>query len=474
MATLWGAYAYGGSPSRGQRVGIDFRVLDDVTEASPSYVVEWLLKQQTNLTATTVDGTGIWEGHITGSNTIELPPGAVREFDQVEKEYVASWDGTQQFTTELYGTFTWGSGTSFVQRTLTVPRRPTAAPSQAPQPTTQNITSTGFEVHWGDFAPGSGGFWRGPTDGRSVRVQVSQTSDFSQIVHSDTYDHSDDFVAIEGLSRAKQYYIRTRFFGVWWDGTKTGAFSTTRTVTTLPEAPSVPHSYTAQEITRNSASGMGTKIADNGGQAPDDIRVQWNTSATEVGAELRTMGSWVKTRMTDLTSGTEYFFRHAAHNSAGWSDWGAWVSFTTIIIAPDDPAPVTFGTVTDTTIEFDWVEPALNGATLDGYRLRIATDSAMANLVRDHVQPPSVVGVGYGGFIPGTTYWADIQALASPDNSGASVPASVSTTGSVATLFPHLNVGDVWYSFVVWLNVAGVWKQVNLGLNVAGVWKEST
>lgn len=464
MATKWGAY------KNRQRVGIDVSVTNGVTQASPNYTVHVWLRQQTDFTFFNFDGKVVWSGSAVsgGSHTGRLHDDDVFTHFDFFKTWNANYDSTQSFSIKLDGTTDGTSGTSTVSRTITVPRRPTAKPGLALNPFVDQITSSSLRGNWSNS-----GDWNGPTSGRLVRVQLATNSSFTNIIRNVEATPPNDDWTFTNLNRATTYYFRCARRGDWWDAFRRGDWSSTVSVKTLPDIPSAPHSYAAQEISRSSASGMGTKVSDNGGESPDDIRVQWNTSADPSGATTKTMGAWVKTRMTGLSALTEYFFRHAVHNSAGWSSYGPWESFTTLTTAPDNPAEPTFSSINDDNFVVSWVEPALNGATITGYRVRVARDENMTTIVKDYTADPTTGGVHFFGLNPGTNYWADVQALADPDSSGVSEPGAVTTTGDASTLFPQINVGGTWHPFVVWVNVGGTWEQAQLGLNVGGVWKET-
>src|SRR5690606_28270057 len=116
-------------------------------------------------------------------------------------------------------------------------------------------------------------------------------------------------------------------------------------------------------ITRNSGTVTGISVSDNGGEAPSDLRVQHNSSASTSGASVVTRGAWAQVTISGLPADAVRYYRVAAYNSAGWGSYGAWQSFRTLADAPDDMSKPTLSVLSNTAIRVIWSAPNMNGAT---------------------------------------------------------------------------------------------------------------
>ena len=217
-----------------------------------------------------------------------------------------------------------------------------------------------------------------------------------------------------GLTRGTLYYFRVRIATTQYGW---GTWGSWKSFTTLAVAPTLGSAYTAGTITRNSAVISGFNIVDNGGEAPSNLRVQYNTSATDAGATVVTQGSWNSVTVSGLAALTTYYYRAAAYNSAGWGPYvETWKSFTTLNDAPDDMAAPTFSAVGDTAMRVNWVAPAMNGATFVAYKYDISLVDTFASVVATGTT--SALFVDLTGLTPGTRYYVRVRANATPNNGG--------------------------------------------------------
>jgi hypothetical protein len=269
-----------------------------------------------------------------------------------------------------------------------------------------------------------------------------------------------------GLSPYTTYYASCAARnGVGW-----GDQSDRRAFTTLAIAPTLT-SVNAYSISRNGATIGSAVIGNNGGQAPNNFRVEYNTSASSTGSTVITKGSFTAITLTGLSPLTTYWYRAAAANSAGFGAYTAWKSFTTKDVVPNEPAAPTISAIGNNQATVTWVAPALNGTTLDGYTVSISA-------VDDPDQPIKTVDVGptalstvVTGLPSGTPLKAYVMARATPNSSGFGPGTAFTTTGSLATLELWMNDGGTWNRYELWRNDAGVWSKHQLWLNDAGTWR---
>jgi hypothetical protein len=278
---------------------------------------------------------------------------------------------------------------------------------------------------------------------------------------------------ISGLSRNTLYYGRIKMTNSVGDS----AWSDTANIQIPGAPPSAPTGYTLYDVTSTSATCSLGSIADNGGAAPSQVRIKVSTTASDVGlVNTITQDTWSPIFLTGLTLGTTYYVAQAAFNTAnggGWGAYGAWTAFTTLANVPNAPA-LSLNTAGSTTATLQWAAPtALNGATINSYTLRIASNKAMTANVRDITVIGSLSQV-VDQLTPATTYYAQVWTETNNGKGSASPVLQFATTGGGgSTNDLWLNVATVWKNGELWVNVAGVWKSAELWVNVAGVWKQA-
>jgi hypothetical protein len=258
------------------------------------------------------------------------------------------------------------------------------------------------------------------------------------------------------LTPGATYYVygRTRNRVGW------SAWDVSDAVVMPANPPTLTDAYFATNITRDSMQIVNYIVANTGGSSPNNARVQYNTTPSETGAQVKTAGSWSHVTLTGLTDLTTYYFRVAAANSAGWGPYPAtWKSATTLDDTPDSIATPTFSAVTDTSFTAAWVAPNMNGATFSAYRYELSTTSTFASLVTSGTT--TSLSQAFSGLTPGTRYYFRVRANASPANGGYG-------TGNQKTTGIAPNSGLRAYS-----NVPGVgMRQGTLYANVGGVIRE--
>lgn len=310
-----------------------------------------------------------------------------------------------------------------------------------------------------------------PSDGGSALTDTALV--LYTVPSGGTYFVGDDVADLRtshtftGLTRATTYYAE-----VWaFNAVGAGPRSPRTAFTTLPDPPTLAGTPAATNIARTSFVVPTALISDTGGQAPSQYRVQVNTSATDVGASVVTQTSWAAITVGSRSPLTTYYYRVAAYNSGGWGAYTAWASVTTLDAVPDDPAAPAISTISETSAYVSWAAPALNGATLDNYLVRVCTGNDPNAYVKTYTLPTGVTSVSVSGLIKGTWYNVFVKALATPTDSGWSQPGVFKTDGSWSTLRPWIKSGGVWYRALVWKNDGGTWKRVYTGLNVGGTWR---
>ena len=347
---------------------------------------------------------------------------------------------TAHFTMSVSG-LAGAAGTSSVDVSYPLPPRSPSIPG-APQVSANLITATTARAYTTVAAAENG------STVDLVNYSLRRASD-GVLVESKTGPYTG--VTFGGLTRATGYSVSAQAHnGVGW-----GPYGSAHAFTTLPLPPTIASGYLASSLTLNSASIGGFSVTDNGGQAPSNVRVQRNTSATEAGATTVTAGGWTDVSLTGLAAATTYHYRAAAYNSAGWGSYGPWKSFTTLSDAPNDMAAPTFSSVTNTSFRASWVAPAMNGATFVNYKYDVSTSSTFASVVATGTTTALFVDVT--GLTPGTRYYVRVRANATPNNGGYGT-ADQLTTG-VAPLS-----GMRVYSFI-----DGVRKQGELYTFLGGV-----
>ena len=228
---------------------------------------------------------------------------------------------------------------------------------------------------------------------------------------------------------------------------------------------------TATNVARTSFVVPKPGIYDTGGQAPYRHRVFVNTSPSKTGAVEHLVTSWSDVTVSGLDPLTTYYYCSEAYNSAGWSEPNDWGSVTTLSAVPSDPVAPVISTVSETSAYVSWVAPALNGATLNNYLVRVCTGDDPNAYVKTYTLPPGVTGVSVSGLTKATDYKAFVKVLATPTDSGWSPPGTFRTLGSWSTLRPWFKFSGTWYRIKAWKNESGSWREVDVGLNLNNVWK---
>ena len=268
---------------------------------------------------------------------------------------------------------------------------------------------------------------------------------------------------INSLARGTEYFYTARSHNSlgWSDWTPLKSFKT------LPTIPVVSSSGSASSITRNSATISGFSTSDTGGGTLDNTRVQYNTAANETGALVTTRGTYGPVTLTGLSALTTYHFRTAVRNSAGWSAYGPWKSFTTLTAAPDDMGAPVFTDVTDTSMTATWAAPAMNGASFSTYRWELSYSSNFTGTISTGTTESLTIEIV--GIQPGTVLYARMRAEATPNNGGWGT-GSQKTTGIAPNsgLRVHATVDGLVRTGVLYACVGGTIRELRPMVKLLG------
>jgi hypothetical protein len=405
----------------------------------------------------TYDSTaGPWAINING--TIVATGNRALDFRSIDTGgYIQIYSGTATVPHGSGGTKTMGfaashtcgifgtASTGYGYVTLTAINRVPTAPTIG---TISSITATSASIPWSGAVANGGN----PIIYYGIIIGTSPGG-------NNIYNSTDSASPLDSVvySRFTTYYVQVRAVSATYAAS---AWSPAKTFKTLAEVPVIGTAYSAISIARNSAVIGGLSVTDNGGQAPTDARVQYNTTASESGASVATRGSWGDVTVSGLDADTEYFYRCAAANSAGWGDYpDTWKSFTTVTGVPDDMAAPTFTSVTDTSMRVNWVAPNLNGATFSAYAYEISDTDTFATTVASGTTSDLYVDIA--DLTPGTIYYARVRANATPSNGGYGV-SSQQTTGIAPNsgCRTYMAIGGSLYQGTLYLAVEGVLQPV--------------
>ncbi len=260
--------------------------------------------------------------------------------------------------------------------------------------------------------------WTAPDDGGSAItgyvLQYAVTGTAAWETHPD--EGSGTSRSVTGLTNGTTYDFRVRAV----NSVGTSEYSAVETATpvaaaTRPDPPGAP------SVTPGNASATVTWSApDDGGSAITGYVLQYAPLGTEDWEVHPDQGTGTSRSVTGLDNGVAYNFRVAAVNAVGQGDFSG-LTATTPLGSPD-PATVTAGAVTDSSVEISWTEPANhNGATITGYRLTISPGSEevrVGTAVFSHV---------FTGLDPGVSYTVSVAVMSDAGDSEARSVSAATT-----------------------------------------------
>ena len=287
------------------------------------------------------------------------------------------------------------------------------APSTPATPTLSNITSSNIRVV--GSIPGNNG-------SAIVEYQFQRATNSGFTSWVSTTSHNGHVLDIGGLSKATRYWFRYRARnGVGWSSWSAAANG--KTLATIP----VISDYSTNAVARNSFTVANFVVSNNGGEAPSNVRVEYNTSASSTGSSIVTRGSWGDVTIPGRAADTLYYYRASVWNSAGWSAWGTWKSVRTLLDVPNDMAAPTISNIADTSARMNWVAGGANGVTFMHYEYQVAIDKNFDNVILTGITTELFADLTFAE--PGQTRYARVRMIATPNSGGWSPGTLLQMTG---------------------------------------------
>lgn len=255
--------------------------------------------------------------------------------------------------------------------------------------------------------------WNSSSGASSYSVQVSPDSLFPTTV-TDVQGITDTTFSIQGLSAGTKYFWRVQTAGVGG----TGSYSTLRSFTTVPPAPSAPILVFPTDAMINRPTTL--EVIWNNRPGALTYRLEFSHDGTFATHLIDSSGIADTTfAVTGLSDNTTYYWRISGENAGGMGTASPIRSFTTLPPPPGAPMldfPADDGIHQATTPVLSW-----NSAPLAGtYRLLLSPDSTFATSLIDQSGLTDTTFVG-SGLTFGTTYFWKVSAT----NAGGTGPFSV-------------------------------------------------
>jgi len=195
--------------------------------------------------------------------------------------------------------------------------------------------------------------------GYSVERSLSSGSGFSQVdvIPANTTAYTDN-----GLSDGTEYFYRVQAY----NDNGYSSDSDEASATTAPKKPKAPSDLTFGPITTSSIQLNWTDKSNN----EDGFEIFMSTGGpySSVGTTASNVAVF---NHTGLSENSEYFYRVIAYNAAGTSP-AVSGSATTSQIPPDAPSNLTFGPITNSSIQLNWVD---NSSNENGFEILRSTNS---------------------------------------------------------------------------------------------------
>jgi len=314
MAIYYGAWSYG-SPSNGIRIGFDSS-WSAVTNASTSVTLTlpvWV----NNEGPFSDDQLITYGGVLTGTKAFTNDFAAASDTNVHTKSYTYTYGATEYgsspgnvtVTAAISGVYN-GAAPS-VSVAYAIPARPYAAPS-APGLSilVASVTTSGAKAIWSDPTN-----WGGD-DSSDFKIQIATNSGFTGATEYTVTDANE--YTITGRSPNTLYYVRV----AGTNAAGTGAWSSIKSFTTAPTAPSTPTGVTVSRTSDTQLVASGTLVASSSApvtiwqwQRWDNVTNVWATIATESGTVT---SNTVKTYTNTTTiANRRYQFRLVASNASG-------------------------------------------------------------------------------------------------------------------------------------------------------------
>lgn len=215
----------------------------------------------------------------------------------------------------------------------------------------------------------------------------------------------------------------------------TGTISVTEQVTLpLPletAPPNQPGSLLASDQT--STSIKLTWSAPTSGQNVDGYKLAVFATPGDpssiIGSPIILSSTTLNYTVSALTHSTTYGFAVVAYNDAGDSTPSA-TTGTTLIAPPNTPGPITFGTITSTSVQINWTAPT-GGTEVTAYTVAVVSNplDPLGSILATDTVLAGTTTYTFSGLTPATTYGFGVIAV----NAGGNSPYSGNFTTTLGT-----------------------------------------
>jgi fibronectin type 3 domain-containing protein len=304
----------------------------------------------------------------------------------------------------------------------TAPATVTTMPNPPGGPSFSNVAETTLTVSWTAPSGGAASY--------DLERGTSATGPWTILAPATTALSFAD----TGLTAGTTYWYRVRATNL--EGLKTAY--TTRSVITLPAAPSAPSFSSVGPYTLTASwplvTGASSYVLE---RAPD---------AGGVAGTWAVLSSQATTPYADsgLSANTRYWYRLRAANASGSGAYSPAASVTTV---PNIPGKPELTLVTKTGLTVTWTEPAGGAAT---YELERALT---ANGTWTTIVTGAALTFVDGGLTAGTTYYYRVRALNAAGGLGAWSPVASTTTIPAAP-------GTPWFTGVSTVSLTVNWDPI--------------
>lgn len=324
-------------------------------------------------------------------------------------------------------------------------------PSKSNRPNFTRVTATSARVTWG--APNNNG---AAIDKYQLDFDQGIQPERPEVPSGRTYD-------VNNLTPNVRYGVQVRAHNsVGW-----GEWSSTAYFTTNARTPGPPGTPQFLQVQRDSMRVSWSAPDDNGGLALNGYRLQL---ATDSGFQNRVYDGYeASTATSRVVSGLEpytlYYARVRAYNDLGAGAFSGVSSQRTSDSAPSAPRNVAVTDRSPVGVSLTWDPPALdNGHPVDGYRIRVYTNSSLTN----QVAAKAVTGTSgtVNGLAPGRTYYATVEA----HNSSGWGPRS-SSQRFTTMHGTWIGTGSSWRPVMVWVGDGNSWVQAQVHVGTGSDWR---
>ena len=300
-----------------------------------------------------------------------------------------------------------------------------SATTQTPLPTAPSLlqataaSTTSIALTWSDNSSNEAGFFIERSPDNSTWTQITSVA-----ANTTTYTDS-------GLNSSTLYYYRVRAFNTGGDT----AYTNVSSATTLTPVPATPSNLAANVV---STTEIDLSWTDNSNQTGFFIeRSPDNSTWTQIATTSATTY-----QNTGLSSGTLYYYRVRANNSAGNSGYATTVSATTLMLTPSAPTSLVATANNTAEIDLSWTNTTTSGT---GIHIERSPDNNTWTQITS-VSPTTTSYIDTGLNI-GATYFYRIRSYSTGGNSAYSNMSSAVAFPLIAPASPAQDVAAAPTSF---------------------------